>query len=106
MPQAFCHWRFVLRSIIYTFHTGIYRDDCTWRDSWQAYECYGTVYRQVVIESMDEDTEVRRLSPIGVKERSGDWIDLLNGPQDHGWCAGYTCQKRISTFWAVLAIGK
>ena len=55
---------------------------------------------------MDEDTEVRRLSPIGVKERSGDWIDLLNGPQDHGWCAGYTCQKRISTFWAVLAIGK
>ena len=95
-----------LLSSMRSLTVGIYRgDDCTWYDNWQAYECHGTVYRQVVIESMDADHEVRRLSPIGVKERSGDWIDLLNGPQDHGWCAGYTCQLRISTFWAVLAMG-
>ena len=60
----------------------------------------------LVIESMDEDTEVRRLSPIAVWNREDDYVDLLNGPQDHGWCAGYTCQLRISTFWAVVAVGE
>jgi len=28
------------------------------------------------------------------------------GPQDHGWCLGYTCQKRISTFYTIVATGK
>ncbi len=31
------------------------------------------------------------------------YINLLNGPQDHGWCLGYTCQERISTFYAIVA---
>jgi len=87
---------------------GIYRDNtCTYIDSWRAYHCTGPKYRMLVIESMDKDTEVRRLSPIGLKARTedGGYMDLLNGPQDHGWCAGYTCQKRISTFWAVVADG-
>ena len=53
---------------------------------------------------MDADTESRRLSPIAVKS-DGGYIDLLNGPQDHGWCSGYTCQLRISTFWATVATG-
>ena len=34
------------------------------------------------------------------------YIDLINGPQDHGWCHGYTCQERISTFNAIVASGK
>ena len=33
------------------------------------------------------------------------YIDLLNGPQDHGWCFGYTCQERISTFYSIVATG-
>ena len=73
----------------------------------QAYKCEGTTgYRLLVIESMDKDTEVRRLSPIAMKVKDGDFVDLINGPQDHGWCAGYTCQKRISTFWVTVALGK
>jgi len=28
---------------------------------------------------------------------------FMTGPQDHGWCFGYTCQKRISTFYAIVA---
>ena len=28
------------------------------------------------------------------------------GPQDHGWCAGYTCQRRLSLFHSVVALGK
>jgi len=30
------------------------------------------------------------------------YIDLINGPQDHGWCSGYTCRKRVSTFMALV----
>ena len=37
--------------------------------------------------------------------RERGFVDLLNGPQDHGWCFGYTCQKRLSTFPAVVAMG-
>ena len=58
----------------------------------------------LVLESLDADTEIRRLSPIGLA--SGGFIDLLNGPQDQGWCDGYTCQERISTFYGVVAAGR
>jgi hypothetical protein len=51
---------------------------------------------------MDSDTEMKRLSPVAVLS-DNKYIDLINGPQDHGWCFGYTCQRRISTFFAVLA---
>ena len=57
---------------------------------------------------MDADTETRRLSPVGVlgwDDNDNGYIDLINGPQDHGWCSGYTCQKRLSTFTAVMATG-
>ena len=30
-------------------------------------------------------------------------MDLLNGPQDMGWCFGYTCQERISTFYSLVS---
>ena len=57
-----------------------------------------------MLESLDSDTETRRLSPIAIL---GDgYLDLINGPQDHGWCAGYTCQKRLSLFPIIVAMGK
>ena len=61
--------------------------------------------RLLVIESMDVDTEIRRLSPIGVLSSNG-YIDLVNGPQDHGWCFGYTCQERLSTFHTLIALNQ
>lgn len=54
---------------------------------------------------MDNDTESKRLSPVAIISDNG-YLDLINGPQDHGWCAGYTCQKRISTFLALIAANK
>ncbi|KAL7883851.1 hypothetical protein SRHO_G00015090 [Serrasalmus rhombeus] len=84
---------------------GIIRDSsCVYMSSWQAYKCSGLNYRMLVIESLDSDTETRRLSPVAVL---GDgYVDLLNGPQDHGWCAGYTCQKRVSLFHSIVATNK
>jgi hypothetical protein len=32
-------------------------------------------------------------------------VDLLVPCMDHGWCSGYTCQKRLSTFWTTSAMG-
>ncbi|XP_043994771.1 fibrocystin-L-like isoform X2 [Gambusia affinis] len=82
---------------------GVIRKNCTYMSSWQSYKCFGLNYRMVVIESLDSDTETRRLSPVAVL---GDgFVDLINGPQDHGWCAGYTCQRRVSLFHSIMATG-
>ncbi|XP_050685917.1 fibrocystin-L-like isoform X2 [Eriocheir sinensis] len=85
---------------------GIVRDDsCTLAPAWQAWVCKTLEYFMMIIESMDSDTEVRRLSPIALIANPGTngFVDLLNGPMDRGWCFGYTCQERISTFYAVVA---
>ena len=88
-------------------HPGIVRDEnlCTRKDAWQAWECHGLDYQMLIIESMDKETEDRRLSPVAILSDNG-YLDLINGPQDHGWCFGYTCQKRISTFMALVAANK
>ncbi|XP_067947416.1 fibrocystin-L-like [Watersipora subatra] len=76
--------------------------DCEYVSEWQAHKCTGGYnYEMLVIESMDSDTETRRLSPVAVLGEK--YIDLINGPQDHGWCSGYTCRKRVSTFMALVA---
>ena len=74
------------------------------RPDYHAYECHGLDYEVLVVESLDSDTETRRLSPIALF--SDGYVDLINGPQDHGWCTGYTCQKRLSTFPMIVATGK
>ena len=93
-------------SVIYN-EPGIVRDNnlCTLKDDWQAWECHGLNYQMLIIESMDKDTEDRRLSPVAILS-DNKYLDLINGPQDHGWCFGYTCQKRISTFMAIVAANK
>lgn len=83
----------------------------------------------LVVESLDADTETRRLSPLalhGGDTGAGEYTDLINGPMDHGkggadvisvriylllllyytgWCTYYTCLKRLSTFFAIVAVG-
>lgn len=56
---------------------GVIRSNCTYMRRWQAYECFDLDYRMLVIESLDADTETRRLSPVAVL---GDgFVDLING---------------------------
>ena len=74
---------------------------CQYNPNWRLYECSDLSHLMLVLESLDRDTETRRLSPIGIG--SNGFIDLLNGPQDNGWCGGYTCQERISTFYGIVA---
>ena len=52
-----------------------------------AYYCVNITHYMLVFESMDPDTEVRRLSPIalvGGDTARDEYTDLLNGPMDHG----------------------
>lgn len=53
------------------------RRTCTYMSSWQSYKCFGLNYRMLVIESLDADTETRRLSPVAVVGDS--YVDLING---------------------------
>lgn len=62
---------------------------CELREAWQAYRCKGLQHHMLVIESMDADTETRRLSPLalhGGDTGAGQYTDLINGPMDHGRC--------------------
>lgn len=62
-------------------HPGIVRDQqyCIQRDDWQAWECTKLVYKMLMIESMDNDTEKRRIAPIAIVSDNG-YLDLINGP--------------------------
>ncbi|CAF0756351.1 unnamed protein product [Brachionus calyciflorus] len=91
---------------VYTYR-GIVReeDKCVYRTTWQAYECQNIEHKMLLIESMDPDTETRRISPVAIVS-DNKYLDLINGPQDHGWCFGYTCQKRVSSFMAIVSSGR
>ena len=50
-------------------HTGIIgtsTDSCTWNADWLAFECSDYDYEMLIIESMDGDTELRRISPVAI----------------------------------------
>ena len=81
--------------------SGCFRDT-----AWAAEVCSADTVRHttMVIESMDVDTEIRRLSPVAVS--AAGFTQLVNGPADHGWCFDYTCLKRISTFYPIVAVGQ
>ncbi|MBN3294522.1 PKHL1 protein, partial [Polypterus senegalus] len=84
---------------------GVIRDpSCTYMPSWQSYKCFTLDYEMLVIESLDSDTETRRLSPVAVL--ADGYLDLLNGPADHSWCKGYSCRRRLSMFHTIVAANK
>uniref|UniRef100_A0A8C4XEU0 PKHD1 like 1 n=1 Tax=Erpetoichthys calabaricus TaxID=27687 RepID=A0A8C4XEU0_ERPCA len=84
---------------------GVIRDpSCTYMPSWQSYKCFTLNYEILVIESLDSDTETRRLSPVAVL--ADGYLDMLNGPADHSWCTGYSCRRRLSTFHTIVATNK
>lgn len=88
-------------------YRGISRtNSCSLRSPWGMHMCnMSTDYRMLIIESMDSDTERRRISPVAIMSRSG-YIDLINGPQDQTFCNGYNCRKRISTFMGIVQSGE
>ena len=67
-------------SNLYTYR-GIVRNEslCTYVAAWEAYQCFGMNHRMLIIESMDNDTETRRLSPVAIIS-DNKYIDLINGP--------------------------
>ena len=74
---------------------------------WGYYKCQGVKYNVMTIESMDIDSETRRVGPVAVRQtvNGKKYLNLFNGPPDYGWCSGYFCGKRLSVFNAVLVTG-
>ena len=66
--------------------------------------CNDDKYDMMIVESLDADTETRRLSPVSIS--TDTTVNLINGPQDHGWCSGYTCRERLSTFCSIIRLGR
>ena len=64
-------------------YTGGVRDEslCTYVDDWQAYHCNSMDMKLMIIESMDADTEERRLSPVAIFSDDYKYVDLVNGPE-------------------------
>lgn len=60
----------------YPLFSGIVRDDtCSLVAPWQAWMCRSLQHFMMIIESMDTDTEVRRLSPIALIANPGkEWV--------------------------------
>ncbi|XP_043545299.1 PKHD1 like 1, tandem duplicate 1 [Chiloscyllium plagiosum] len=86
-------------------HKGIIRDStCTYMPDWQSYKCFGLNYEILVIESLDPDSETRRLSPVALLTEG--YIDLINGPENHACSSSYACNKRVSIFYTVVATNK
>ena len=69
-------------SDVYTYR-GIVRNEntCTYVADWEAWHCSNMTMKVLVIESMDSDTEHRRLSPVAIFSDDKKYIDLINGPQ-------------------------
>ena len=69
-------------SDVYTY-PGIVRDPdlCALQLDWQAWRCFNTTMKLLSIESLDSDTETRRLSPVAIFSDNKKYVDLLNGPQ-------------------------
>lgn len=60
------------------------------------------VYVQVRIENTKTNNGV--FSHIcSVLFHQENYLDLINGPSDHGACSSYACMKRMSTFLAIVA---
>lgn len=68
-------------SEVYTYR-GIVRDEvnCLYMNDWVAWHCNNMSMKILVIESMDSDTETRRLSPVAIISDQNMYIDLINGP--------------------------
>lgn len=74
--------------------SGVIRKNCIYMSSWQSYKCFDLNYRMLVIESLDADTETRRLSPVAVL---GDgFVDLINGRgRDCSFILSFQLKKKI-----------
>jgi len=75
------------------------------KPDWPGYLCpLSTIdHQMLIVESMDYDNMDRRVSPVAL--RADGYLDLVNGPKDSGTCGGYTCRKRMQTFYTLVAAG-
>lgn len=101
----------------YVVNKGVYgthSSACTHNTQGHFYKCDNTIdYAQVMYESMDVDTETRRVAPIAIinnndksSSNADSYVDIVNGVLDTSCCAGYACQLRQTTHPLIMACGQ
>jgi len=86
---------------------GVVRNtNCDYRNSMPGWFCplADFEYYDLIYETLDEDKETRRLTPLAILSDNG-YIDITNGPGDHSCCIGYACQIRLMTIHTTVACG-
>mmetsp|Transcript_29621 Transcript_29621/g.95059 ORF Transcript_29621/g.95059 Transcript_29621/m.95059 type:complete len:1807 (+) Transcript_29621:66-5486(+) len=79
--------------------------------AWNSYICKDLPYDLLLFESLDGDTQSRRVSPVviemleGVNGKPYAYNNTLNSMMDHGWDQGYTSLLRYSRFPAMVLKG-
>ena len=74
--------------------------------SWNGYLCKNTNIAQLMLESLDSDTETRTISPMYIIDQSSSFKTKLNSFMDHCWDGHYTCQFRLSRFPSLVQTNK
>ena len=83
---------------------GTHSASCTHNTDNHYHKCDSLDYGQVMYESMDIDTETRRVAPIAYM--ADGTVDIVNGVLDTSCCAGYACQLRQTTHPLIMQCGK
>ena len=47
------------------------QSSCSFQTSWNMYKCEDITYKMLILESLDADTERRRLSPVAIASEGG-----------------------------------
>ncbi len=71
---------------------------CNWKASWQLYGCCGIVHRMLIIDSLDADSNTRRVSPVSIV--CDGYLNFANGPMKKGW------GERKSIFAMIVPVGE
>jgi hypothetical protein len=90
---------------------GIYRGkdgDCSLQPAWNAYKCTTALkHATLVLESLDKDSQTRRVAPIGITVDG--YTDILNGPaiyDNNRFDGTEFLLDRLSRFSAIVPTGK
>ncbi|CAI2373695.1 unnamed protein product [Moneuplotes crassus] len=85
---------------------------CSKLAGWNGYLCKNEKIAQLLMESMDADTEERTISPInyfGIDRSTGlrtSFNNTMNSFKDHCCDDHYACQKRLSRFPGLIELDK
>jgi len=79
-----------------------YQSKCSYKKSWNGYECTSDTLSILLFENNDWDSIDRNLIPIYITQEGTEINNKLNSFMDHIWDGFYTGQQRVSRYPALV----